>query len=663
MIKNFFDRINLPAYIRFVIGTYLWGLLFFFIFRFVIFIANLDKAPLLSTSEEFVLFVKAFIMGIRFDTVISGYILSVPVLIFFILNLFKIKNTILNRILFYFIGILYTTAFFICSANIPFFNHYFENITTAAFIWSDSFAFISAMIFQEWTYWIYLIAFILLTGVYWVIFNKIFNYQLKRIKFPNSKNKKFYLINSGYFLLFAIIIFLGIRGRIDEKSPIRVGTAYFSEYPLPNKMGLNPVFTLLNSYIIDKKNKNGFLAGIDGKNAVKEIQKIFNLPENSIYGSPIAREIKGEGNPNKMNIVLIIMESMAAEHLKRNGETKNLTPFLDSLADKSYYFENYHTSGIHTYCGTFSSLFGLPTLFKNHPMNLPSIPYAGGFASELKKYGYKSVYFTTHDDQFDNAGGFMYGNDFDSVISKSDYPSDKILSTLGVPDHYMFEFSLPIINKINKNGSNFFISLLTSSNHGPYKIPQDISFKPKNKEITDAIVEYSDWSIKHFFEMAKKTEWFENTIFILTADHGTLKNAEYDFPLCLTHSPLIIYSPKFEKEAKVFTAPAGQIDIFSTIMGLLNVSYVNNSLGYNLLKEKRKYIYFSADDKIGCLSDEFYLIISSDKEYLYRYKNNDLTNYITEYKSTVDSMKQYVINMLVGSDYLIKSNLIKVDRR
>jgi phosphoglycerol transferase MdoB-like AlkP superfamily enzyme len=296
-------------------------------------------------------------------------------------------------------------------------------------------------------------------------------------------------------------------------------------------------------------------------------------------------------------------------------------------------------------------------------MNLPSIPYAGGFASELKKYGYKSVYFTTHDDQFDNAGGFMYGNDFDSVISKSDYPSDKILSTLGVPDHYLFEFSLPIINKINKNGSNFFISLLTSSNHGPYKIPQDISFKPKNKEITDAIVEYSDWSIKHFFEMAKKTEWFENTIFILTADHGTLKNAEYDFPLCLTHSPLIIYSPKFEKEAKVFTAPAGQIDIFSTIMGLLNVSYVNNSLGYNLLKEKRKYIYFSADDKIGCLSDEFYLIISSDKEYLYRYKNNDLTNYITEYKTTADSMKQYVINMLVGSDYLIKSNLIKVDRR
>ncbi len=663
MIKRFLDKINFPIYIRFVLSTYLWGLVFFFIFRLVIFLVNLDKAPLLSTGEEFILFAKSFIMGIRFDTVISGYIMAFPILLLFAFTMFKIKNNIIYRLLFYFIGFLYTLSFFICSANIPFFNHYFENLTTAAFIWSDSFAFISAMIFQEWTYWVYLLVFILFAVFYWVIFNKIFVYNFKKLKFPSTKSKKFYLINTVYFLLFVIVVFIGIRGRIDEKSPIRTGTAYFSEYPLPNKLGLNPVFTLLNSYIIDKKNQNGFLASINGANAVKEIQKTFNLSDNNSYGSPIAREIIPDGLPNKMNVVLIIMESMSAEHLAINGETKNLTPFLDSLIKRSYYFSNYYTSGIHTYCGTFSSLFGLPTLFKNHPMNLPAIPYVGGFAAELKPYGYKSLYFTTHDDQFDNAGGFMYGNDFDSVISKSDYPSEKILSTLGVPDHYMFEYSLPILNKINKTGSNFFVSLLTSSNHGPYKIPTDINFKAKNKEITDAIVEYSDFSLKHFFELAKKTEWFNNTIFILTADHGTLKNAEYDFPLCLTHSPLIIYSSKFEKDTKIISEPAGQIDIFSTVMGLLNLKYINNSLGYNLLKEKRKYIYFSADDKVGCLSKEFYFILSGEKEYLYKYKNNDLKNYINDYKVTADSMKDYVINMLVGTDYLIKSNLIKVDRR
>jgi len=92
MIKRFLDKINFPIYIRFVLSTYLWGLVFFFIFRLVIFLVNLDKAPLLSTGEEFILFAKSFIMGIRFDTVISGYIMAFPILLLFAFTMFKIKN-------------------------------------------------------------------------------------------------------------------------------------------------------------------------------------------------------------------------------------------------------------------------------------------------------------------------------------------------------------------------------------------------------------------------------------------------------------------------------------------------------------------------------------------------------------------------------------------
>ncbi len=662
MLKRFIDKIDLPIYIKYIFSVYFWGLIFFTLFRLVIFFTNLEKIPELSVGQNLLIFVQAFIMGVRFDTVISSYILVLPTLLLFIHHLLGNKFALVNKIIFYFIGLLYTIAFFVCSANIPFFNHYFENITTAAFIWSDSFAFISAMIFQEWTYWIYLILFIALAVFYWVVLNKIFKYHYVKSVKKFDYNKNFFLKNALYFLIVAILMFIGIRGRLDEKSPIRVGTAYFSEYPFPNKLGLNPVFTLLNSYIIDKKNTNGFLSNVDGNLAVQFIKQSLGLPERSNYDSPIAREVIPTEAPQKLNVVIIIMESMSYEHLKISGETKNLTPFLDSLITKSYFFTNYYTSGIHTYCGTFSTLFGLPTLFKNHPMNLPTIPFIGGFATELKAHGYKSIYFTTHDDQFDNAGGFMYGNSYDSVISKSDYPSDKILSTLGVPDHFMFEFGLPILNKINKSGKKFFVSFLTSSNHGPYKIPTDINFKPKNKEITDAIVEYSDWSIRTFFEAAKKTSWYDSTIFVLTADHGTLKNAEYDFPLCLTHSPLIIYSPLLEKDAKIYNTPAGQIDIYSTVMGLLNLRYLNNSLGYDLLNSERKYIYFSADDKIGCLSKDFYYINSGDKEYLYKYSTKDMKNYINEYREVADSMKNYAVNMLVGANYLIRTNLIKVKK-
>ncbi|MFH0736328.1 MAG: LTA synthase family protein [bacterium] len=662
MLKKFIEKIKLPSYIQFSVLTYLWGLLFFLLFRFGIFVSNTKDMPLLPVFDNIVLLAKSFFMGLRFDTVISGYILAVPFLIFFIFNLLKIKNKYLNRIPFFIIGILYTLAFLICSANIPFFNHYFDNITTAAFIWADNTGFVVNMILQEWTYWIFIIVFVFLCVGFWYIFNKIFKISFKSLKFNKKAGYRFYLINVGYFLFFAILIFLGIRGRVDEKSPIRTGTAYFSQYPFPNKLGLNPVFTLLNSYILDRKKQNGFLDKVDPKSALKEVIQYLGITNSGIYGSPIARQIVPNGLPNKMNVIVVIMESMSAEHLKRNGETKNLTPFLDKLIDSSYYFENFYTAGIHTYCGTFATLYGLPTLFKNHPMNLPSIPYIGGFAASLRSLGYKSLYFTTHDDQFDNAGGFMYGNQFDSVIAKADYPSDKILSTLGVPDHYMFEFGLPILDKAYKTNGNFFASFLTSSNHGPYKIPMGIPFKAKTELITDQIVEYSDWAIEHFILLAKKKEWFKNTLFVFVADHGTNKNPFYDLPLCFTHSPLILYAPYYFKQPKVFTTLGGQIDIFSTVMGVLNVPYINNSLGIDLINNRRKYIYFCSDEKIGCLSSNYYLIMSSDVEYLYKYKTCDIKNYINDNKTIADTMRNYASNMLITTDYLIKSNLIKLKK-
>ncbi len=662
MLKKLFDKIKLPAYIQFVLITYVWGLLFFLLFRFGILVSNTKDMPLLPVFDNIELLCISFFMGVRFDTVISGYILAIPFLILFIFNLTKVKNKYLLRVPYLFAGILYTISFLICSANIPFFNHYYDNITTAAFIWADNTGFVVSMILQEWTYWVYIIVFVLLCIGFWFIFNRIFKTIFKTVKYNKKTGAGFYVINIGYFLLFAIIIFLGIRGRIDEKSPIRTGTAYFSQYPFPNKLGLNPVFTLLNSYILDKKKQNGFLNNVDAKNALKEVLKTMDIQTDNVYGSPFARQIIPAGLPNKMNVVVIIMESMSSEHLKRNGETKNLTPFLDKLIDSSYYFENFYTSGIHTYCGTFSTLFGLPTLFKNHPMNLPSIPLIGGFAASLKPFGYKSLYFTTHDDQFDNAGGFMYGNEFDSVIAKDDYPSDKILSTLGVPDHYMFEFGIPILDKAFKTNGNFFASFLTSSNHGPYKIPVDIPFKPKTNVITDQIVEYSDWAINHFISIAKKKAWFKNTLFVFVADHGTNKNPFYDLPLCFTHSPLILYAPYYFKQPKVLSTLGGQIDIFSTVMGILNVPFYNNSLGIDLLNKQRKYIYFCSDDKIGCLSDEYYLIMSSDIEYLYKYKSHDIKNYITENKAVADSMRNYASNMLISTDYLLKSNLIKLNK-
>jgi len=208
----------------------------------------------------------------------------------------------------------------------------------------------------------------------------------------------------------------------------------------------------------------------------------------------------------------------------------------------------------------------------------------------------------------------------------------------------------------------FIAAILTASDHGPYIIPE--YFKPKPNELTKQIVEYADWSIGKFISSASKRNWFENTIFVFIADHGAAISPIYEMPLNYHHSPLIIYSPNIIKQPKVVSQVGGQIDVFPTIMGLLNFSYINNTLGIDLLKEQRPYIYFSADDKYGVLSDSLFLIVNNQgKESLFRYKENDEKNRIIENQNVVNEMKQYAASNLQTAQYIIKNNkqFIKIE--
>ena len=199
---------------------------------------------------------------------------------------------------------------------------------------------------------------------------------------------------------------------------------------------------------------------------------------------------------------------------------------------------------------------------------------------------------------------------------------------------------------------------MTASAHGPYIVPKNIKFKPKQKDIIWQTVEYADWSIKRFLQLASKEKWFANTIFVFIADHGyDVGRQAYDMHLSNNHVPLIIYAPDLIKEPKKFDNPGGQIDVFPTIMGLLNIPYVNKTMGIDLIKEKRPYIYFNADDKIGCVNDQFFYIYRTNGiESLYKYRNFDAKDYISQFKSKADSMKRYTFSMLQASQVLILNN-------
>ena len=616
--------------IRFILKIYLLALSVFSVFRIMLFLSEFDR---IDEKEVAILtIIKSFIMGVRFDIVISGYILILPTLILLTLELIGFRSKSIKQFFFYWIYILFTIAFTVSTADIPYFNQFYDRFSVGAFEWMESYKIVISMIFQEPKYFLFIIPFILLETVFYIFLKKIFEQE-------NETQKINFFLNTFVSLIFLSIVFLGIRGRIEEKSPIRIGTAYFSNNSFLNKLGLNPSFTLIRSYLDSKDEDNRVVKFMDDKLAIEIVQKYLGITK-AQYNSPIARDVQ----PDKLlsaqpNVVLIIMESMSAAKMKRHGSAEELTPFLDSLSNNSIYFENIYTTGKHTFNGIFSTLFSFPALYRQHSMKTNN--QYDGISTSLLNNGYSTTYFTTHDSQFDNVEGFLRSNNFQNVLSQSDYPVSEVKTTLGVPDDFMFRFSIPKINELSERENPFFVTFVTTSDHSPFYVPE--YFQPKAKAIESQIVQYADWSLQQFIQLASKEAWFNNTIFVFVADHGAAINAKYDIPLNYFHTPLIIYAPEIFMANEVHEKIGSQIDVYPTIMGLIKQIYVNNTLGIDLLKEERKFTIINDDDKVGILDTDYLCIMKNNgaKLELYKYKEQDKSNYFNQEKEKALEMADY----------------------
>ena len=648
-------KIIVPTSIKTTFKLYLLSIFVFSFFRMILYITNWDKIFDFGGNFSTLTFLQSIFMGIRFDIVVSGYLLLIPFFFLFIIEAINIKNKLINSIIFGIIYIIYFPSLLICAADVPYFNHFFARFSISAFQWTENPDFMFKMIIQEPSYILIIFPFIVIYYTFTVVGNKIADVHLK------SQAGRPVFLSTIFAVLFILLMVLGIRGRIEEKSPIRIGTAYFSNNPFLNMAGLNPVFVFIRSFYDSQKKENQYLNLIDESEAIENVRKFLSINDNNKFSSdyPIARIINPDSTTSKkFNIVLVIMESMSAQKMSYFGNKQNLTPFLDSIAKKGIFFNKIYTAGIHTYNGIFSTLFAFPALFGQHSMEDSRMVKYNGISHTLKKHNYYTTFFTTHDGQFDNVEGFLYHNYFDKVYTQKDYPSEKIMSTLGVTDDYLFEYAVNEIDKFHTNNKPFFVSIMTASDHGPYIIPK--YFKPKSKEIKEQIVEYADWSIQKFIKSSETKDWFDNTIFVFVADHGGLiEPLTYEMPLSYHHTPLIFYAPKLFLGNKIIDKIGGQIDVFPTIMGLLNLPYINNTMGIDLLNNNREFIYFSADEKLGVLSDDFYLIINKQTGgSLFDYKNNSTHNYTNEYAKLAKIMEIYAYSHLQTYQYLLKKDKI-----
>lgn len=440
-------------------------------------------------------------------------------------------------------------------------------------------------------------------------------------------------------------------------NPIKVSAAYYCNNTFLNQLGISPSFNLLRSSLEASKSENREIDLMDEKEAISTVRRELNITDSLPDISPIARKIENPEQPSRKNVVLVFMESMSAELLGHFGNPEHLTPFLDSIAVRSLCFNRFFSAGTHTNHAIHSVLYSYPALMKRNSMKGAVIPFFAGLPTILQDNGYRTLFFMTHESQYDNMNGYLRTNGFDRIFAQEDYPKDKVVNSFGVQDDFLYQYALPILTETADEGQPFFAVLLSISNHPPYVIPKD--FKTHSSTDEHRIVEFADHALKEFIDEAKQQEWFDNTIFVFVGDHGKIVGTpRSDMPLSFNHVPLFIYSPSFIEPRQIQDL-GGQVDIAPTILGLLNIDYTDNGFGVNLLQEKRKAAFFTSDDAIGCVNDSLFYIYKpkENQEWLLSQERAIEKGGNIDNPAVCQELREYAFSMLQTAQYLMSNNL------
>jgi phosphoglycerol transferase MdoB-like AlkP superfamily enzyme len=248
------------------------------------------------------------------------------------------------------------------------------------------------------------------------------------------------------------------------------------------------------------------------------------------------------------NIVVLLMESWTADLIESLGATPGITPEFAKLENEGLLFTQVYSSGNRSHEGIASILGGHPALpyttFTANPVKFPGLP---SMVQVISKEGYHSSFYYGGQLNYGNLRAYLHYNQFEKIIEESDIDPSVPRGRLGVHDEYMYK---RFIDDQKGMKEPFFSMLFTLSSHSPYDFPMEPVIDwagNENKYINSAY--YADKCLGEYFRMARQQPWYDNTIFIIIADHGhnSYKNWRYE-SFEYHHIPLLFYGNPLKDE-------------------------------------------------------------------------------------------------------------------
>ncbi len=327
----------------------------------------------------------------------------------------------------------------------------------------------------------------------------------------------------------------------------------------------------------------------------------------------LERFINNDGEEKNYNIILITVESLSAEFLNTNYEEKPITPYLKELIKEGIYFNNFYATGTRTVRGLEALTLSIPPLPGQSILRRANNKQMFSIASVLKKRNYDIKFIYGGYGYFDNMNDFFANNNF-KIIDRKDIPEAEVefANIWGISDEDLYKQVLKQADKSFANNSKFFSLVLTTSNHRPYTYPEGKIDIPSHSNRQGG-VKYTDYALNKFIKEASAKPWFNNTIFVITADHCAGSAGKSALPPKMYRIPLLIYAPNIIKP-KIVSNIASQIDLAPTILGLLNIAYKSKFFGNDIFKKSYQNAFIGTFQKLGYIENNKLIVLSPVKQ-------------------------------------------------
>ncbi|MFI3286516.1 MAG: sulfatase-like hydrolase/transferase [Rikenellaceae bacterium] len=373
------------------------------------------------------------------------------------------------------------------------------------------------------------------------------------------------------FLLCGVALSVfGIRGGIGaDVRPITISNAaQYVDNPNNTALVLNTPFSLIRTL---------------GKVSFKDPHYFGSKEELSAIFTPIK---PGEQRTAKaQNVVILIVESFGREYigaLHDDPLKPSYTPFLDSLIGQSLSFDYSFANGLKSIDAMPSILSSIPMFVEPYFVTPASVNRLSGVAGELSKVGYHTSFFHGAANGSMGFQAFANATKFSSYYGRENYNNDADFDgRWAIWDEEFLQYYASMLSTFEPP---FASALFTASSHHPFKVPERYEGAfDKGSIAIHQCVGYTDNALRRFFETASQQEWFDSTLFVITADHTSLTAyPEEQNSLSVFNVPIIFYQPNSQLMGRSDVI-AQQIDIMPTVLNYLGYSEPYLSFGFDLL--------------------------------------------------------------------------------